>query len=146
MGTREYTLEDFKSSARQFVQQLTPAREATVVALHGDLGAGKTTFVQEVAHTLGIYEDVVSPTFVIQKNYLLEGQVFGKLVHIDAYRLENAEELKVLGWEDVQRDPANLVCIEWAENVADLLAPETHHVYFAYVDDDTRSIAHGKEH
>lgn len=142
---QDYNLEDFKKVARQFADQLTPGRAATVVALQGDLGAGKTTFTQEVAKALGVTDDIISPTFVIQKRYQLEDQVFGQLIHIDAYRLEEARELEVLGWGDIARDPANLILIEWPEHVEGLLAPETQYIYFEYIDEGTRRISYGKK-
>lgn len=141
--TEIYTIEAFKESARLFAQQLQPRKAATVVALHGDLGAGKTTFVQTVAAALGVHSEVVSPTFVIQKRYSLEGQSFSQLIHIDAYRLESAEELSVLGWSDIARDPANLILIEWPEHVADLLTEDAIHVHFSYIDEETRGIVYG---
>ncbi|MAZ67237.1 tRNA (adenosine(37)-N6)-threonylcarbamoyltransferase complex ATPase subunit type 1 TsaE [bacterium] len=141
----DYNPEAFTKAAQQFAQQLTPGRIATVVALQGDLGTGKTTFTQEAAKALGVAEDIISPTFVIQKRYQLENQVFGQLIHIDAYRLEGARELEVLGWSDIARDPANLILIEWPEHVEGLLAPETQYIYFEYIDEDTRRISYGKK-
>ena len=138
--TETYTLTDFQSKAAEFAQQLTPGETATVVALHGDLGAGKTTFTQNVAKTLGVTDDIISPTFIIQKRYELEGQKFSNLIHIDAYRLESAHELEVLGWADIARDPSNLILVEWPENVEHLLDTAQHHIYFEYIDDATRKI------
>ena len=145
MQSQQYAHTDFIEAARQFAENLTPAREAVVVALQGDLGAGKTTFVQSVAHALGVKEDVISPTFIIQKRYALEGQPFSQLIHIDAYRLEHARELEVLGWDDIARDPGNIIFIEWPEHVTGLLGPETQHLSFTYIDENTRSIDYGKK-
>ena len=145
MEGKEYTLTEFQEVAADFAQKLTPGSGATVVALHGDLGAGKTTFVQNVARALGVQDDIISPTFIIQKRYELEGQKFARLVHVDAYRLESAHELEVLDWGDLVRDPANIVFIEWPENVEGLLDEAAHHVYFEYIDEDTRRIKYGKE-
>lgn len=137
-----YTLPEFEHAAQEMAQQLVPTDTATIIALHGDLGAGKTTFTQTLARTLGVTEDIVSPTFVIQKRYPLEAQRFEQLIHIDAYRLTKAEELAVLGWDDIARDSRNLIVIEWAENVADILPSHTQHMYFEYIDEHTRSISH----
>ncbi len=98
-----------------------PQTEAVVLALHGDLGAGKTTFTQTLARALEVNEPVTSPTFVIMKGYELEEQVFKNLIHIDAYRLENSSELSVLHFDRILKEPHTLVVIEWAEKVADLL-------------------------
>src|SRR3989338_3529631 len=90
---------------------------AVVLGLHGDLGAGKTTFVQMLADQLGVQESVTSPTFVIMKKYQTKDQRFSTLVHIDAYRLESAEELEVLDFSSELSDEKNIICIEWAEKV-----------------------------
>ena len=141
-----YTLENFNKEAKKFAEkQEMNAGQANIVALHGDLGAGKTTFTQQVAKTLGVTETVVSPTFLIQKKYPLEGQVFANLIHIDAYRLESTDQLEVLDWADLICDPSNLIFIEWPEHVEGLLAPNTKHIYFEYIDSDTRAITYGEK-
>src|SRR3989344_6711667 len=83
------------------------AGQALVVAFEGDLGTGKTTFIQGFAKGLKIKESVLSPTFVIQKDFKLNYSAKGgpavgwkNFYHIDAYRLKNLEELLVLGFED----------------------------------------------
>jgi tRNA threonylcarbamoyladenosine biosynthesis protein TsaE len=102
-----------------------PKRAATVVALQGDLGAGKTTFTQQLASELGITETLQSPTYVLMKSYPLsfknpypgiEGR-FDKLVHIDAYRLEKPEEFAALKPETFLQDPKALVVVEWPEKI-----------------------------
>ncbi|MEX0912943.1 MAG: tRNA (adenosine(37)-N6)-threonylcarbamoyltransferase complex ATPase subunit type 1 TsaE [Candidatus Paceibacterota bacterium] len=107
--------------------------QATVVALHGDLGAGKTTFVQTVGQSLQVKEDITSPTFVVMKKYDIDktGQ---KLIHIDAYRIESAEELSVLNLEEEISQPENIIFIEWAERVAELLPINTAHLKFSLTD------------
>ena len=92
--------------------------KATVVGLSGELGAGKTTLVKAIAKNLGIKNKLSSPTFVIMKRYPLpKGGRYENFFHLDAYRLENKKELETLGFREVVRDPANLVFIEWPENV-----------------------------
>src|SRR3989338_1544300 len=88
--------------AADYVSHLVASMgSSTVVALSGDLGAGKTTFAQAVAKSLGVEETVNSPTFVIQKVYALSDQQWGRLIHIDAYRLKSADELRALGWDEM---------------------------------------------
>ncbi len=114
---------------------------AVIVGLQGDLGAGKTTFVKSVAGTLGVEGAVTSPTFVIEKIYKLpEGGKFSRLVHIDAYRLENGKELLPLGWEEISSDPQNLILIEWPERVANILPKDVHRMYFSFIDKNTREV------
>lgn len=98
---------------------------AVVCALHGDLGAGKTAFTQAFAKILGVQEVVTSPTFVIMKLYELLNQPFEKLIHIDAYRIEEIDEMRVLGFEALLQEKGTIMCIEWAENIAELLPENT---------------------
>ncbi len=107
----------------------SPRDKAFVVALRGDLGAGKTTFVQALAARLGIKDKIASPTYVLMKTYPLEGPLttfgaprrFNRAVHIDAYRLEKPEEFKTLKPEEFLNDPKALVLVEWPERLGDLL-------------------------
>ena len=86
----------------------------TVVAMYGDLGAGKTAFVRGMARGMGIDARVSSPTFTIVNEYLGERT----LIHFDMYRLGSADELFDIGWEDYLARGA--VCaVEWSENVED---------------------------
>jgi tRNA threonylcarbamoyladenosine biosynthesis protein TsaE len=130
-------IEAMNTHARKFVATLKPRSDsqATVVALSGDLGAGKTTFAQGVARALGVEEQVTSPTFVIEKIYQLnqpfdhaQGKQFARLIHIDAYRLNDAHELEVLGWKEIVADPSNLIVIEWPERVTDLIPSDAIHI------------------
>lgn len=104
---------------------------ATILALHGDLGAGKTTFVQTLARELGVTATVTSPTFVVMKQYELEEKSWQQLVHIDTYRFEDISEAGPLRFTELFQDPANIVCIEWAERIAELLPPTTTHLHFS---------------
>jgi len=113
---------DMETLAQNFVKNLEQNKDsATVVGLYGDLGAGKTFFTQSVAKTLGVEENIVSPTFVIEKIYELKDQRFSHLIHIDAYRLESSLELLNLGWQKIISDPKNLILIEWPERVEDIM-------------------------
>ncbi len=116
---------------------------ATVIALSGELGAGKTTFAQAAARSLGVEETVNSPTFVIEKIYALSNQKWQRLVHIDAYRLKSAAELHAIGWGDIVADTSNLVIIEWPENVTDAIPHGAYAVRIDIVDDEERSITYG---
>lgn len=89
--------------------------DGSVVALYGDLGAGKTAFVRGMARGLGIEARVSSPTFTIVNEYAGGGR---ELLHFDMYRLGGAEELFDIGWDDYLARGA--VCaVEWSENVED---------------------------
>ena len=135
--------EQFEHAAKYFLHTLVPHTQASILALRGDLGAGKTTFVQTIAHELGVKETVTSPTFVIMKKYPLTDQVFKSLIHVDAYRLKDSHELKVLGWDELVANPSNLICIEWPESVGSLIPPVAHNIIFTFVDEHTRLVEYG---
>lgn len=129
--------------AQDFVAQLSPKIDgATIVALSGELGAGKTTLAQGIAKALGVEETVTSPTFVIEKIYALSGQKFSRLVHIDAYRLKSVHELEALGWYELLRDPANLVLLEWPEKVEGAIPRDATRVTLKLQDEHTRTISY----
>ena len=97
-------------------------RPGTVICLDGDLGAGKTLFVQNLAASLGVQGEVTSPTFNLMNLYE-DGRL--PLVHFDLYRLEQEYELDEIGFYDYVENPDGLVLIEWAEKFPECL-PEDH--------------------
>jgi len=109
--------------AKDVLAKLAPKNTATIVALVGDLGAGKTTFVQALGKELGVTETMQSPTYVLMKKYQTTNSKFQTLIHIDAYRLENPEEFTALRPEQFLQDPKTLVVVEWPEKVAGALPP-----------------------
>jgi len=134
-------LNETKVLAKEIVNKLgLAAKGATILALFGDLGAGKTSFTQGVAEALGIAETISSPTFVIEKIYDLQNQSFHKLIHIDAYRLESGSDLLKLGFMDILADETNLIILEWTENVLEILPPTINKINFKFVDENTREI------
>lgn len=108
---------------------------ASVVAMYGDLGAGKTAFVRGMARGLGLDCRVSSPTFTIVNEYL--GQ--RELIHFDMYRLSSADELFEIGWEDYLNRGA--VCaVEWSENVQDAFFGDEIRVRIEKLGDSERKI------
>jgi len=125
------SLEELDSVVDCVYKKLTESNEQTpVLALHGDLGAGKTTFVQKLAKLMNIDEVVTSPTFVVMKKYVA-GDSDRQLIHIDAYRIEEVDEMRVLGFVGLLAEKDTIICIEWAENIAELLPSHTYHLNFA---------------
>lgn len=100
---------------------LAQKKGAVLAGFSGELGSGKTTFVQALAKELGVEKTVQSPTYVLMKRYKTTHPRFKTLVHIDLYRLEREEELATLKLEEIVDDPGSLVCIEWPERARNLL-------------------------
>ena len=106
-----------------------------VVALYGDLGAGKTAFVRGMARGLELREQVSSPTFTIVNEYPGTPALF----HFDMYRLKNAEELYAIGWDDyLARD--GIVVTEWTENVEEAIPADAVRVTIERTGDTGRRI------
>ncbi|MEX0917412.1 MAG: tRNA (adenosine(37)-N6)-threonylcarbamoyltransferase complex ATPase subunit type 1 TsaE [Candidatus Paceibacterota bacterium] len=142
-GDMQVSLTGLHAEARCLLETLIPKEnEAVIVGLSGELGAGKTTFVKEIADLLGIEEIVTSPTFVIQKVYKLKNQKFSRLIHIDAYRLGGGGGLQVLGFEELLKDPKNLIFVEWPEKVKDILPNSTQIISFSVLDGERRELSY----
>ena len=138
------SLGDTENIAREVLAKeiVKSENSATVVGLYGDLGSGKTAFTQEVGKILGVAENMQSPTFVIEKIYSIDWKGFKNLIHIDAYRLEKNSELLHLGWEEITREPENLIFLEWSENVAGIIPEDAKRIYFKFIDENTREISY----
>lgn len=104
----------------------------TVLALHGDMGVGKTTFVQGLARGLGVPAQVTSPTFAIYSVY--QGHRV-RLVHLDAYRLENERQLEELLLDEFLVSPW-VLAVEWPEHTGAWLPPAAWHVTLAIMTRD----------
>jgi len=110
------------SMARSLAEEILktkPSKKALVIGLFGDLGAGKTTFVKALGRGLGIKRKIISPTFVLMRNFAIKGP-YHHIHHIDAYRI-NEKGFVQLGLREVIDDPENIVVIEWADRVRKLL-------------------------
>lgn len=116
------------------------SKRAMVVALYGDLGSGKTTFTKGFAKGLDLKEDILSPTFVIQKDFPVSSKNFTNFYHIDAYRLKNPEELTELGFGDIAKKPKNIIVIEWADKVEKILPKEILKIDFFNLEKGRRAI------
>jgi tRNA threonylcarbamoyladenosine biosynthesis protein TsaE len=136
------SLEDTGKIASEFAANLKPNEKmATIVGLYGELGSGKTTFMKYLAEAFGVKEEVKSPTFVIMKKFglSLNGET-EYLIHIDAYRIENPEEMLALGWKGIISDPKNIICIEWPEKIAGIMPPHIV-IKFEHVSENERKIS-----
>ncbi|MBU2263644.1 tRNA (adenosine(37)-N6)-threonylcarbamoyltransferase complex ATPase subunit type 1 TsaE [Patescibacteria group bacterium] len=124
---------------------------AVVVGLSGELGSGKTTFVQGFAKSLGIKKRVISPTFIIMKKFEIRStksktnsksqiQKFKNLYHLDAYRIDNLKEILDLGWRDVLANKENIILVEWAEKIKKIFPRPHFWIKFIHKRKNTRGI------
>ena len=111
-----------------------------VIALQGDLGAGKTAFTQQLAKYLGVTESVTSPTFIIMKQYEIDSEDFDSLVHIDAYRIEDESEIEPLRLKEIVEQPNIVVCIEWPEIIPTVVPESAFQVEIYIGKDDIRTV------
>ena len=132
-----------KKIASKLAKEIAATRSdhARVIALSGNLGAGKTTFVQGFARALGVRERIQSPTFVLMKIYSLKRRKNIKhLVHIDSYRIESPREIEHLGLRDLFNDKDAVIIIEWADRIKKLLPAYTQRITFSHSRASTQRI------
>jgi tRNA threonylcarbamoyl adenosine modification protein YjeE len=121
-----FDLPDLDTTARLGTAIAAGLRAGNVVALWGDLGAGKTTLARAILRALGVTEDVPSPTFTIVQSY--DTARFA-VAHYDLYRLKSAREMRELGFDEALEDGVALV--EWPERAPEALPPDALHVRLA---------------
>lgn len=120
-----------------------PFKGASVIALEGELGAGKTTLVQSIAKHLGVKEFIKSPTFVLMKQYKFKNQQLPvcNLYHLDCYRLRDEKDLETLGLKKIFDDKENLVLIEWSDRVQKILPLPHMTIHIDHIGENKRRIA-----
>lgn len=123
--------------AKQIIDKL---EGRNVIALYGELGAGKTTFVQGLAQALGITQRLISPTFILMRQYPLKHALYNSLYHLDLYRVDSAADLKSIDLAEIITDPKHLVVIEWAEKANATLPLHRADIKFITINEGTREI------
>lgn len=125
---RTYDIEQIEAIAEEIISAISPNKDtATVIGLSGELGAGKTTLIKSIAEILGVDEEVVSPTFVIAKFYDTKSDKWKRLVHVDAYRIDDIAELDQIDFNEIVSDKDTILIIEWPERVSTYLPKHTYH-------------------
>ena len=135
MGYMEKTFITHSSNETQKLGKLL-AREfqgGEIICMTGELGAGKTTFTQGLLKGLGVKGPYTSPTFVIMKKYT------ENIYHLDAYRV-GASDVLSLGWEEIVADKTNVVIIEWAERIAEIIPKDSLWIEFSWMGEKERRI------
>ena len=127
--------EETRAVAKEFAATL---KGGEVIALQGNLGAGKTTFVRGVAEALGANGKIKSPTFAVVHEYETGSEEIERVVHLDLYRLEDPEELHNVGLEDLITE-ASVTFVEWPEKVGELIE-YSHQIAIDHGCEDERTI------
>lgn len=129
-----------KKFAREFAKDL---KGGEVLALVGELGAGKTTFVQGLTEGLGIKDKIQSPTFVILKEYSIKNSKseIKNFIHIDCYRLKSVKDALSVGISDYLGHPSTVTVIEWASQIEKILPKNTIWIKFEHVSENKRKIS-----
>lgn len=129
------SLDSIKDTALEFVKQMG---DNTVFAFHGEMGAGKTTFIKAICEVLGVDDVINSPTFAIVNEYRSNS---GELIyHFDFYRIKNEEEAFDFGYEDYFFS-GSLCFIEWPERIESLLPADIVHVSIKEIENGTRIVS-----
>jgi tRNA threonylcarbamoyladenosine biosynthesis protein TsaE len=131
--------EETKKLASNFAKKL---KGGEIIALFGDLGSGKTTFVQGLAKGLGVKERITSPTFVILNLHKAKKGL--ELAHFDLYRLNNEADLEGIGATDYLGKKNIISVIEWAEKAKKILPAGTIWITFEHIDENKRKITFKK--
>ncbi|MCL5438413.1 MAG: tRNA (adenosine(37)-N6)-threonylcarbamoyltransferase complex ATPase subunit type 1 TsaE [Patescibacteria group bacterium] len=119
-----------------------------IIALYGELGSGKTTFVQGLARGLGIKNKIISPTFIIMRTYEFKTQRSNlkttaqnsKLHHVDLYRIDEKKDIEGLGLFEIMNEKNNIVVIEWAEKIKNILPKKRVDIYFENKSENERQM------
>ena len=129
----KYKLNSIKESATRFWQVIGDSK---VIAFHGNMGAGKTTFIHSLCEVKGVKDVIGSPTFSIINEYYFPS---GKIFHIDLYRLKDEEEAIRAGVEDCLYSD-HICFVEWPEKASALFPNNTVHVFIEVEDSETRHL------
>lgn len=134
--------QETQALGEKIANQLIIKHQPSIIALTGELGSGKTTFLQGLAKGLGIKERILSPTFVMIREYQVQSAKckVQKFYHLDLYRVEDEKGIEGLGLEEIWSDPQNIVAIEWAEKIKNILPKKRIDIYFEYLKNDKREI------
>lgn len=117
-----------------------PRKGAFIIGLEGDLGGGKTIFLQGFAKGLGIKQKILSPTFIILKRFKIKDLRFKNFYHIDCYRIKKPKEILDLGFKEIISNSKNLVAIEWAGRIRKILPKNVLILKFEFINRNTRKI------
>lgn len=129
------SVDETKNFAKNIAMDL---KTPQLIALYGNLGSGKTTFVQGLAAGLGIKKRVLSPTFVFVREYQLDNKKM--FFHVDLYRLDSSRDIATIGLSDILKTRNAIIAIEWPEKIEKLLPASTIKINFDTTGEKSRKI------
>lgn len=118
----------------------SPEDKAFLLGLEGDLGGGKTTFLQGFARGLGVKEKIASPTFVIMKKFRIPLSALDNFYHFDCYRIKKLKEILDLDFKKIISRPQNVVVVEWSDRIRKILPEKSLILKFQFIDKNKRKI------
>ena len=130
----DFNLKNINTAAKAL---LDAAPDSKVFALHGEMGAGKTTFIHALCEAMGVKDTVTSPTFSIINEYNMSDG--GIVYHMDLYRLKSNEEAVNAGVEDCLYS-GNICLVEWPEKAPEIFPDKTLHIHISVIGDEMRKI------
>lgn len=132
---KTYKESETRVVAKKFAESLATrklAKKALIIGFTGELGAGKTTFIKSFTRSMGVRKKITSPTFVILRRFKINSKPFKNIFHIDAYRISEKSELSAVGIDKILESPSNIVLVEWADRIKNVLPKDTIWVKFKY--------------
>jgi tRNA threonylcarbamoyladenosine biosynthesis protein TsaE len=141
MSNNKHITEDF-SETQKLGESFIKKTNKKIIALYGDLGSGKTTFVQGIAKGLGIKRRIISPTFVVIRSYKINNKKIRAkyFYHVDLYRIERTEDVLNMELEEIIRNSENIVVVEWPEKIEKILPEGNASIRFKYISENKRRI------
>lgn len=140
MKAKVYTTDSARQTQKKGEEFAKGLRRGEFIALFGELGAGKTTFVQGLVKGLGIKKRIISPTFIILRKYKIpRGLKF--FYHIDLYRIKGSKKvLEGIGFNEITGDKKNIIAVEWAEKIEKLLPGRRWDIRLEHISEKKRRI------
>ena len=134
--------EETQKIASDLAQKIIKTKKGAVIAMEGELGAGKTTFIQGFMASLGIDEKVKSPTFVLMKKYSISGGTYRgtNLYHLDCYRITDHKDLRIPEFEEILNEEGNIIFVEWSERIKEILPKNHLTVHIDHISENERKI------
>ena len=136
------SIKETQNIATDLIEKLENQKyeHAIVIAIEGELGAGKTVFVKGLAQALGLKEKIKSPTFVLIKKYQIP-KTDKVLFHLDCYRLKDENDLIILGIKEILQESHNIVVIEWSDRVKKILPKRHIKIHIDHISSKERRIS-----